>query len=320
MTDATLKDRPSDKRDIAVVYICDHNFHTLTECSLASFARMHAHALDFYFFQVGYELPITPALEDLVTARGHRVIVAQADFPFPEGARPGTGSKVKLLKAQAIEMLANSYERIQYIDGDILAFADVQLEDISRFDDLLAAVYDISDKVMQDRPTLGANGPELSSAYFNSGFFSVNAARWLKERALQRFLDLVAQHAEHCPYYKDCTLGDQCILNMLANGDWRRLPLTFNAQKSLLHTSVWADAKVRHYTGKQKFIPVQNRTCDARARKLLASIRKEAGLAIEIPPYDGGVMYSLNRIRRRREILHYQALSDAFSQQINAGH
>jgi hypothetical protein len=90
------------------------------------------------------------------------------------------------------------------------------------------------------------------------------------------------------------------------------LPITLNVQKSAMHTSTWANALVRHYTGPRKFLPVRCRTCDIREFALLRAISREAGLP-GLGFHDLGVAYRLNGLRRRAAVAAYEEAIRAVS-------
>jgi Glycosyl transferase family 8 len=289
-------------RRIAAVYFCDVKFHDLTLFSLASLARSHRSGLDIHFLQSEYSRPPPAALSELTSARGHRLFVNSVSFRGPSA---GTGRDTAKYKADALDGLVKDYDYLLYIDGDTLVFEDLQLHALAGFSQLLAACTDLSVTAGVDDPGFIQNceAHALSPAYFNSGFIFINTAQWIATLAMERYRENLARHKVECPYIRGCYLRDQCAWNMTAAGMWNHLPTTMNVQKIAIHTKAWRDAKIRHYTGSKKFIPIRNRTCDRREFALLRALSRESGLQLPQPHFwDGGVMNWINSLRRYPEI------------------
>jgi lipopolysaccharide biosynthesis glycosyltransferase len=291
---------------LAVVYIVDVNYHDMTLFSLASIARCHWAPLDFHFMQDGYSREFEPGFVRFVEARGHRLARRRVAFQGVSDERAEERSRYShitntaFLRAQALDALVADYDYILYADGDVLAFEVFDLEAVAGFDELCAAGFDLSIATGMDRPEIFANCERngVSPEFFNSGVLLVNASKWLATRASERYVDSLRRHSISCPYFDVCNPNDQCALNMMVAGDWRRLPKSWNVQKSAMHTSVWATATIRHYTGQRKFLPLRRRTCDPREHALLQTLSREAGLPEWNGLYDFGVSYWLNKMRR----------------------
>jgi len=291
---------------LGVVYVGDANYHDMTLFSLASIARYHKASLDFHFMQDGYSRDFKTAFVRFVEARGHRLARSRIAFEAVSGERAEERSRythitnTTFLRAQALDALVANYDYILYADGDILAFDDFHLEAAAGFDELCAAGFDLSIATGLDRPEIFANCQKngVSSDFFNAGLLLVNAAKWQATHATDRYVNSLRRHNICCPYFHVCNPNDQCALNMMVAGDWRRLPQSWNVQKSAMHTSVWATATIRHYTGRRKFLPIRRRTCDPREHALLQTLSREAGLPEWNGLYDFGVSYWLNKVRR----------------------
>jgi lipopolysaccharide biosynthesis glycosyltransferase len=291
---------------LGVVYVGDANYHDITLFSLASIARCHQASLDFHFMQDGYSRDFESGFVRFVEARGHRLarrhvaFQAVSDEREEERLRYTHITNTTFLRAQALDALVADYDYILYVDGDVLAFEDFHLEAVSGFNELCAAGFDLSIATGLDRPEIFANCERngASPDFFNAGVLVVNASKWQATRAGERYVHSLRRHNICCPYFDACNPNDQCALNMMVGGDWRRLPKSWNVQKSALHTSVWATATIRHYTGRRKFLPIRRRTCDPREHALLQTLSREAGLAEWNNLYDFGVSYWLNKLRR----------------------
>lgn len=300
----------SYRQRIAVVYVGDRNFHQLAQYSIASVARAHRAPLDFYFMQSEYKLPISSVFHSMIETLGHRLIVLEA--PFFEPARRfgnnGHITRTTFLRVAAIDVVAADYAYVLYLDGDILAFADIQCERVAGFPEAAAACLDLSCATGFDDPSIFENcrRSKLPSQFFNAGVLMVNSKKWRGMRVLDRFAENLVRHGDGCPYFRSCAPNDQCPLNMILGADLRRLPVSWNVQKSALHTGAWARAAVRHYTGAAKFLPVRSWRCDLREYLLLQAIGREFGLPKASIFFDGGISYSLNKIRRYRTVQKYE--------------
>ncbi len=291
---------------LGVVYVVDANYHDMTLFALASIARCHRASLDFHFMQDGYSRDFEQGFVRFIEARGHRLVRSRVAFEpvSDEGAderlRYTHITNTAFLRAQALDALAADYDYILYVDGDVLAFEDIHLEAVAGFDELCAAGFDLSIATGLDCPEIFTNCKRngVSPDFFNSGMLVVNASKWQATRACERYVDSLRRHSVCCPYFTVCNPNDQCALNMMVAGDWRRLPKSWNVQKSAIHTKVWATAAIRHYTGRRKFLPIRRRTCDPREHALLQTLSREAGLPAWNGLYDFGVSYWLNKMRR----------------------
>jgi lipopolysaccharide biosynthesis glycosyltransferase len=305
---------------IAVAYICDANYHDITLYSLASVARSHASPLAFFFFQSGYHEDPPASFQRFVRSHGHTLeIVAAPSFtlgsaPKATAAQHQHITDTALSKVMAIEMLSRDHDYILYLDGDVLAFGDLHCERYAGFPAIAGACLDLSIGTGLDDPSIWhrCETAGLSPFYFNSGVMMINAARWRRTAAFDRFAENFEIHREYCHYLATCPTHDQCVFNMTFGWETMHLPMSLNVQKSAMHTAVWNSALVRHYTGPRKFLPVRWRTCDRREFALLKAISEEAGLA---GPgfHDFGVAYRLNALRRHATVATYEEAISAVS-------
>ena len=304
---------------LAVAYMCDSNYNDLTLYSLSSLARHHRTPLTFRFLQVGYHREVPAQVRAFVRACGHTLVTESAPFeavtagPRRDASCHAHITDTMYLKAAAIEALANDYDYVLYVDPDTLAFDDLHLESIAGFGELVAACPDLSIGTGFDDPAFFDNCRRsgLSPAFFNSGVLFVNARKWHETRASDRYREALDRHGAACPYFAACSPNYQCALNMAVAGDWRRLPVAWNVQKCAMHTRAWSTATLRHYTGRRKFLPIRRRTCDPREYALLRAINRETGLPLAHGPYDFGLSYSLNFMRRAHQVRKYEkAIAD----------
>jgi len=304
-------------RKLAILYLCDSNYHELTLYSLASIARAHSAPLDLHMMQIGYSRLVPPRMQSFIAGLGHRLIAGPASFPDEitvlaqqHRVRHGDGyhayvSDTTLYRSCAIEALAEDYDNILYMDGDILNFENLHLDKLAGFSELCAAVFDLSFAVDFDNSATRdrCRSHNVSPEYFNAGVILVNAAKWRSSGALAHYMENLVRHSSECPYFSSaCDRSDQCALNMTTAGDWQRLPVTWNLQATALHTQAWATAMNRHYTGARKFLAWRPWTCDQRQHELLHAISRESGLPRARGIYDFGLSYRLNAMRRAKRV------------------
>ncbi len=295
---------------IAVVYIGDANCRELTLYSLASIARSHKAPLDFRLMQSGYSAEIDRSFAEFVASRGHRLFAERVAFETPDfGSRASAKTYTYItdtmfLVGAAIKSLAEEYDYVLYMDSDTLAFGDLRLDALAGFSEPVAACVDQT--IVGDRhdPECADRCRETaaSSVLLNSGVIFVNAREWRRRGIYARFLQSLGEHQTACPYFKTCEPNDQCALNMALAGQWQPLDPALNVQKVAMHTAAWAQATVRHYTGRSKFLPLRVHRCDEREYALLCALSQEAGLPHPGSFYDGGLSYRLNGIRRLRDV------------------
>ncbi|NTU52433.1 MAG: glycosyltransferase family 8 protein [Chlorobiaceae bacterium] len=68
---------------------------------------------------------------------------------------------------------------------------------------------------------------DSASRYFNSGMMLINLAKWKAGGLQQKVIDFI----EHNP--ESIWFPDQCGLNSIINGQWKKVPLKYNQQSSI---------------------------------------------------------------------------------------
>ena len=306
-------------RRVAVIYIADERYHQYTEISIAALAAFHERPLDFYFMQRGYERAISPGLAAFLSGRSHFIEITNATT----GVIPRLSRREKkhyitdtvLLKPFAIDNIANKYDRVVYLDGDVLAASPIDFNEMPHFDCPIAAAYDFPSYITIGGENLDIylSDSQFSPEFFNAGVLIVNTTAWMRSDFVNSYSDNLRRHDELCPYRHNellraipCKSWDQCAFNMTVNGNWSQLSQRWNAQKPLRHTSVWKSAYLRHYIGRRKFVPLYNRECDRKDHRLLGEISREAGLRIPgLQRYDGGLAFFLDGLRYRKQTKSY---------------
>jgi lipopolysaccharide biosynthesis glycosyltransferase len=204
------------------------------------------------------------------------------------------------LKIKSVEMISHAYDRALYVDCDVLFCEQIFLEKVNLEGFPIGAVYDIAvSSGMTDADFMqNCRKNNRSPHFFNSGFMLFDCSKW-DRNSKEKYIQLLNKHQVSCDYRKKCQPNDQCIINLLFENNWKRLPLDFNMQGCAKFTDRWAHASVRHYQGASKFLPVRPWRNDSRDIRLIRRIRKALGYKDpwHLPL---GILFKLNR---RRNIL-----------------
>jgi lipopolysaccharide biosynthesis glycosyltransferase len=209
-----------------------------------------------------------------------------------------------LLKLSAVDKLFGSYDRVVYLDNDVVVFDDLKIEAIQFGSLPIAAVadMDLSDTgAFRDWARGYESGDaDMSIDYFNAGVLFFEAKNWRSDEFLQKYSAALDQHDLACRYKIKCTSIDQCAVNTVFEKNWKKLPLSYNMQASAKFTPAWQTASVRHYCGTRKAIPVTRFRNDSRDVRYLNEIRRVLGRpGTRFPPlYE--VMFRLNALRNYR--------------------
>jgi len=166
-------------------------------------------------------------------------------------ARPGSGWGVgTLLRLKLDEYLPPAYERVLYVDADVLALHDIrEIFSVGMDGHVIAAVPDVGSCMSRRtrRHVRRLNLP-ADAGYFNAGVMLFDWQRTRTSGYLPRALDLL-RSGRHWP------LLDQDVLNIASAGQWKRLPLRWNVQQWLaeyLGADAEAVATLRHFVGPYK--------------------------------------------------------------------
>lgn len=297
-----------------IAYVTDARGYELVRHSAASVLLTQRTPHDLHVFCNGF----MPAADDTLRAAAERAGVLLRFNPIddidPGAIRFGSHiTRTSLLKLDAIDALCDSYDRILYLDGDVLVFRDLALGEIDLGAHPIAAAHDIAECGGITDADFRANCTRTgrSPNYFNVGVMVVDCRGWRAERGLrERYHALLRAHAETCDYKAGCTTSEQCAFNILFERNWKRLPQTFNMQSCAMFGERWSAAAVRHYVGSRKFLPARPWRTDARDHALLDRIRAELGL----PPVGRPgrtAAYALNRLRNRAMV---RTVTDALAE------
>jgi lipopolysaccharide biosynthesis glycosyltransferase len=189
-------------------------------------------------------------LERFNALRGTRIRLIAVDateLASRGGGRWGLGTLIRLKLDQ---YLPQSYERVLYVDADVLALRDIS--DIFSIDmggHALAAVPDVgarmSRKTIQHVRRLGL---DTHPGYFNAGILLFDWRSTCASGYLACAMDLLLSG-------KRWPLLDQDVLNVASEGRWKPLALQWNVQQWLaeyLGDAADSEARFRHFVGRHK--------------------------------------------------------------------
>ncbi|MES5099007.1 glycosyltransferase family 8 protein [Agrobacterium sp. BA1120] len=128
------------------------------------------------------------------------------------------------------EIVGDRYQRIVYLDSDVIVKRDIRhLFELDMGDALIAGV---AKHMPEHNKRLGR--PE-GSLYFNSGVFVLDATKWRAKNLTEKSISLIKTN--------DFTFMDQDVLNIIATDRFTVLPPIWNAEKG-----PFDDAAIVHFT------------------------------------------------------------------------
>ena len=284
----------------AAIYVIDEKGYELARHAATSFILTQSNFQDIHVFCHKFLPSSSDRLIGVAQENNVRVHFEAIDDPQTESmATFGHITKTAYLKFEAIDRASQLYDRVLYVDHDILFFQNIFLEKIHLEGLPIGAVYDIADIGGLTDPNFLHNCQQNNHSphYFNSGFMLFDCSKWNHELK-GKYFQLAKEHQSKCDYKKRCVAAEQCPFNRLFENNWQRLPLNFNVQSCAKFTDRWGHAPVRHYQGPSKFLPIRPWRNDARDMRLLRHIRQVLGYNdLWYPP--SSILFRLNAIRRK---------------------
>lgn len=154
-----------------------------------------------------------------------------------------------------IPKIVNDHKTL-YLDADLIVNGSIkELYEIDISDFFVGAVEDPNFDGHADL------GMKHKSDYFNSGVMIVNVDRWKRENLTERIIEFVSNNSSVIRYV------DQCGLNAIIDGEWKKIPAKFNQQSIMLKedskmenhpftdeelTEARKEPIIVHYTGSSK--------------------------------------------------------------------
>ncbi len=289
----------------AFVYVTDERGFELARHSATSLALSQREPCDIHMFCYQFS-PSVPRrfAEAMADLRAKLILHDISDTSVERHQTHGHVTTPSLLKLLAAGKLVGDYDRIVYLDNDILVFDDLLIEEINFGQAPIAAVIDmdISDTGWL-RNSIGRGATidiDSRGGYFNSGLMIFEARNWRHREFNERYSAALDQHDINCQYKLTCTSIDQCALNSVFENNWVKLPMSYNMQAGAKFTGAWKTATVRHYCGPQKFIPVSPFRNDSKDVHYLNKIREAMGLPRAPLPSLYEIPFRLNAARKHR--------------------
>lgn len=273
---------------IALAYVTDERGFDLAVYSAMSIAISQRSCCDVHIFCYRFNPAQPEALARALALRGHGLALHPISDDAVEGHQTcGHVTTPSLLKITAVEVLIQVYDRVVYLDNDVLVFDDLNVAAIDFDGCPVAAVVDMDISrtgALRDaawaRP--GATSRDISH-YFNVGVMAFESSSWRGANYYDQYAASLHRHDIACRYKLSCTSIEQCALNEVFEDRWARLPARYNMQAGAKFTSAWKTALVRHYCGPRKFLPLSWFRNDARDVRLLNDIMRAAGLPSRSP-------------------------------------
>ena len=286
----------------AAVFLTDKHYLDLTRQAAVAF--MQTNKMDIIIYLDGLSIASDKDIENAARDAKVNIQFCQLDISNQLGIsfRKSTHLKSSIInKFFAINNACRHYDRIVYIDSDIIVFKNINLEKIDFHGNPLAAVYDIAEMggMTDIRFFDNIKENDLSKHYFNSGFICIDCSKWDEKDFTDRYISYVESHSSFCGYKENCVTIDQCALNLLFRDRWTRLPLNFNMQACAIFCDSWATASVRHYVGRRKFYPPRAGRTDQRDLDILNRVqailrRKRIYLPL------ANILYQINKMRHAK--------------------
>ena len=288
----------------AFVYVTDGRGFDLAKHSTMSLALSQPGLRDIFIFCYRFVAELPSSYRAAMRARGIRLTLEDIGDPVLE-RHPTKGhvTTPTLLKLSAVQKLIGLYDRIVYLDNDMLVFADLRIETLAFGDAPVAAVIDAdlspTGALRHSDWSRNGYGTDDVGGYFNAGFMIFESRNW-QEAFMERYSAALDRHDLECHYKIDCTSNDQCALNSVFHENWLRLPPSYNMQASAKFTECWNNALVRHYCGPRKFMPPSLFRNDGKDVRYLKRIGRAAGLQEPGLPRLYEILFRLNVLRQHR--------------------
>jgi lipopolysaccharide biosynthesis glycosyltransferase len=287
---------------LTFAYVTDAGGMELARHSAVSLALSQKHPCDIHIFCYRFEPPVADPLHIALRDLGCTLRLSQiADGDLEKYQTRGHVTKPALLRLLAVERLIVNYDRVVYLDNDVLVHDDLAIEDLEFGSLPIAAVVDMdltetgAVKAMQGQ----SQGAIPALEYFNSGLIICEARNWRTQidEFRQRYISALEQHDVSCVYKINCTSIDQCAANSTFHRQWLALPTSYNMQATAKFTRHWKTAIVRHYCGTRKFVPASSFRNDGRDIAYLNRIRNRLQLPPAGVPLYYELLYRLNFVR-----------------------
>jgi lipopolysaccharide biosynthesis glycosyltransferase len=289
---------------VCFTYVTDMKGFELAELSIMSVAMSQPRPCHIHVFCHKF-LPKGPSRwsEEAVKLGAKLTFSQIGDEEVEQYQTHGHVTTPTLLKLTAVARLVRDFDRIVYLDNDILVFEDMKIGqlDFGRFP--MGAVTDMdlsTTGVLRNSSWTGpsSEGPRTGD-YFNAGVMIFESSQWRGE-FLTTYAAALEHHDHGCSYKLDCTSIDQCAVNSTFANNWLKLPASYNMQAGAKFTNDWRTAAARHYCGPRKCVPLQPFRSDGRDVAYLNRIRRLLGQSTSRLGFLYEALFWVNRVRHHR--------------------
>jgi lipopolysaccharide biosynthesis glycosyltransferase len=290
---------------VAYVFVTDKRGYELAQHAAISLALSQPTHCDIHVFCYQFTPKASTPFSAALTKLGSKLTLSGISDPNVEH-HPVLGrvTTPTLLKLAAVNTLVNRYDRIVYLDNDVLVFDELKIAGIHFGLAPIAAVVDMdlsaSGSLRHSTWATGRRGTDEIGNYFNAGMMVFATPNW-RPAYLEIYAAALEEHAKSCRYKLDCTSVDQCAVNMTFANLWVKLPARHNMQAGTKFTKSWKTAAVRHYCGGRKFTPIAPFRNDRRDVLHLNRIRKLLGFRKTRFPMAYEIMFRMNVARQYRD-------------------
>jgi lipopolysaccharide biosynthesis glycosyltransferase len=290
---------------LAFAYVTDEGGLELATHSAMSLALSQPGPCDIHIFCYEFSPKLSPQLSlTLARLRANLAFHEIGDATLERHETCGHVTTPSLLKLPAIGKLVGQYDRIVYLDNDILVFDHLKIEDIEFGRAPVAAVIDMdlshTGALRHSKWSSAGGRAGKLGAYFNAGFMVFECSNWRNDEFYEAYAAALDQHDIGCTYKINCTSIEQCALNTVFKKNWIRLPASYNMQAGAKFTPSWKTALVRHYCGTRKFMPISLFRSDSRDVRHLNRIRQAMGKTTTPLPFMYEILFHLNAARKYR--------------------
>jgi lipopolysaccharide biosynthesis glycosyltransferase len=289
---------------VCFAYVTDKKGFDLAALSIMSVAMSQPRPCHIQVFCYKFAPRPDSRLLEALTRLGAELRFSEiADDAVEQHPTHGHVTTPALLKLSAVARLMAAYDRIVYLDNDVLLFEDLKIAQLDFGAFPIGAVTDIDlteTGALRHSSWLDASSrDQATGSYFNSGVMIFESANWRGE-FLETYAQVLQTHDHGCSYKLDCTSNDQCAANTAFRNNWLRLPATYNMQAGAKFTQSWRTAAARHYCGPRKCVPLQPFRSDGRDVAYLNRIRRMLGQPTSRLGLLYDVLFWINRVRHHR--------------------
>lgn len=231
----------------AVVMACNARYAPYAFCLADQIAKAHPdRSFDLCVFS-DEPLDLPESLRPL----GIIPVALQGANPFLDTPNPSRHGHSTYLRLLVPSHMAGRYDRILYLDSDIIAAGD-GIDRLLQADLGGRTVGAVRDHLQWRSP--GRQVTEFKARglprgrYFNAGVLLVDVERFNALEILPKAVDLMTRHPEALRRH------DQSLLNLLLRGDWAELSPVWNWQYTAAsrHFASLAEPRLLHFIGSRK--------------------------------------------------------------------